>query len=122
MHHFEMKNGVLHAEGLSVPELVERVLPQVPGDRGRHVLDRGLQGDVEVHRERRQTGDAAVPEPTSGPTFTDVADDFWAYKHVEHCAAEGVAAGYDDGSYRPGGRVTRDQMAVYVTRAFGLSM
>jgi len=34
----------------------------------------------------------------------------------------GVVSGYDDGYYRPEWVVTRDQMAVYVARAFGLPM
>jgi hypothetical protein len=31
-----------------------------------------------------------------------------------------VVQGYPDGLYRPQRRVTRDQMTVYVARAFGL--
>jgi PKD repeat protein len=73
------------------------------------------------------TGEAGVPEVPAGasPSFTDVnADNEWAwcYKHVEYCAAEGVVQGYWDGSYRPEAVVTRDQMAVYVARAFALEM
>ena len=33
---------------------------------------------------------------------------------------QGVVKGYPDGSYQPAGVVTRDQMAVYVARAFKL--
>jgi hypothetical protein len=33
-----------------------------------------------------------------------------------------VVKGYDDGTYRPGDPVTRDQMAVYVARAFKLPL
>jgi hypothetical protein len=39
---------------------------------------------------------------------------------VEYLAEEGVVQGYADGLYRPTTTVTRDQMAVYVARAFGL--
>ena len=45
---------------------------------------------------------------------------FWAYKYVEHIRGEGVTGGYPDGTYRPTLAVTRDQMAVYVQRAFAL--
>ena len=64
-----------------------------------------------------------------GPTFPDVPDigygddgtePFWAYKHIEYCVEHGVVYGYDDGWYHPERTVTRDQMAVYVARAFGL--
>jgi hypothetical protein len=56
------------------------------------------------------------------PSFTDVPADYWAYRHVEYCVGAGIVQGYADGSYRPANEVTRDQMAVYVQRAFGLAM
>jgi len=56
----------------------------------------------------------------SSATFPDVPTDFWAYKHVEYIAAEGVTQGYPDGFYHPEYVCTRDQMAVYVQRAFDL--
>ena len=49
-----------------------------------------------------------------------MADTFWSYKHIEYCVEHGVVQGYDDGIYRPDWDVTRDQMAVYVARAFDL--
>lgn len=58
--------------------------------------------------------------PPLTPTFSDVVGDSWCYKHVEYLAAGGVAGGYPDGAYHPEDVVTRDQMAVYVARAFGL--
>ena len=79
------------------------------------------------------TGEAELAdyEPPVEPTFPDVpetgyGDDgtepFWAYKHIEYCVEQGVVNGYDDGLYHPDWVVTRDQMAVYVARAFGLTM
>jgi hypothetical protein len=72
------------------------------------------------------SGDAGVPDPPAGdPTFSDVAaegDWSWCYRHVEYLAAEGIVQGYWDGTYRPDEAVTRDQMAVYVARAFALPM
>jgi hypothetical protein len=47
-----------------------------------------------------------------------VTSEFWAYKHVEYCVENGVVQGYEDGCYHPEYVVTRDQMAVYVARAF----
>jgi len=49
-------------------------------------------------------------------------DDAWAWchKHVEYLAAHEVVHGYEDGLYHPEIVVTRDQMAVYIARAFGL--
>lgn len=59
--------------------------------------------------------------PPSTPTFPDVTPDFWVYKHVEYCVEHGVVNGYEDGYYHPNTVVTRDQMAVYIARAFGLT-
>ena len=62
--------------------------------------------------------------PPETPTFPDVGTDHWAYKYIEYIAQPSVAVtqGYDDGTYRPENVVTRDQMAVYVQRAFDLPM
>lgn len=65
-------------------------------------------------------GDAAIPDPVPPATFPDVPDTFWSYKQVEYCAGQGVVNGYDDSLYYPEIVVTRDQMAVYVARAFDL--
>ncbi len=51
-----------------------------------------------------------------------MATDFWAYRHVEYCVENGVVSGYLDGLYHPEIVVTRDQMAVYVARAFELML
>jgi hypothetical protein len=56
--------------------------------------------------------------PADPRDFPDVASDFWAYTHVEYCVENAVVAGYLDGLYHPEIVVTRDQMAVYVARAF----
>jgi len=58
--------------------------------------------------------------PPDTATFPDVATDHWAYKHVEYCQAQAIVGGYQDGTYQPDTVVTRDQMAVYVQRAFEL--
>jgi len=54
------------------------------------------------------------------PTFRDVPGDSWCYRHIEYLVTLGIAAGYPDGGYHPDEVVARDQMAVYVARAFGL--
>jgi hypothetical protein len=68
------------------------------------------------------TGEVALVDyiPSDPRNFPDVASDFWAYKHVEYCVEHGVVNGYDDGLYHPEIIVTRDQMAVYIARAFNL--
>jgi DNA-binding beta-propeller fold protein YncE len=68
------------------------------------------------------TGEAALADyvPADPRNFPDVPSDFWSYKHIEYCVENGVVQGYEDGYYRPEIIVTRDQMAVYVARAFEL--
>ncbi len=67
------------------------------------------------------TGEAALADyvPADPRNFPDVPGTFWAYKHIEYCVENGVVQGYLDGNYYPATVVTRDQMAVYVSRAFG---
>jgi hypothetical protein len=60
-------------------------------------------------------------EMTGAPElFSDVPAGHWAGTAIQVCVDHGVVQGYDDGLYRPDAVVTRDQMAVYVARAFGL--
>lgn len=54
--------------------------------------------------------------------FPDVPAGHWAGTAIEACVEHGVVQGYDDGLYRPDAVVTRDQMAVYIARAFELPM
>jgi len=58
--------------------------------------------------------------PPGTPSFPDVAADFWTYKHIEYLKEHLIVGGYPDGWYHPEVVCTRDQMAVYITRAFGL--
>ena len=86
--------------------------PTTEVDRGQMAvfIARGLAGS-----------DAAIPTPTGPATFADVPADFWSYRHIEYLAdpVRSIVHGYDDGNYHPEYIVTRDQMAMYVARAFG---
>ena len=78
-------------------------------------------GQMAVFMARAMAGgDAEVPAGPDTPSFPDVTSGAWYYKYVEYCHAQGVAEG-DSGGYHPDQLVTRDQMAVYVTRAFHLA-
>jgi len=66
-------------------------------------------------------GDDSVPPDPQGPTFTDVPPTHWAYRHIEYAAANGIVQGYANGTYCPDDGVTRDQMAVLVTRSMAFS-
>ena len=54
------------------------------------------------------------------PSFPDAPPDSWMYAHVEYIAERGIVRGYPDRLYHPDDLCTRDQMAVYVSRAFDL--
>ncbi len=84
-------------------------------------VDRGQMAVYIARALLTPTGDAAIPDPGGTPTFPDVPADYWCYRHVEYLAGRGIVNGYDDGTYRPENVVTRDQMAVYVQRAFELA-
>ena len=67
-------------------------------------------------------GDAKVPEPDPerNPSFPDVPKEFWAYKYIEYCHTHGIVQGYGDNKYHPEIILTRDQMALFITRTFNL--
>lgn len=43
----------------------------------------------------------------SALTFTDIEASHWAYENVQTLVADGTVSGYEDGSFRPNGTVTR---------------
>jgi hypothetical protein len=86
------------------------------------VVDRGQMAVYIARAMVTPSGDAGIPDPVLPATFPDVSDAFWAYKHIEYCVEHGVVQGYEDGLYHPEWVVTRDQMAVYIARAFELPM
>jgi hypothetical protein len=59
------------------------------------------------------------PAPVT-PTFNDVGAGHWAYGHIEALSASGITAGCGSGNYCPNKTVTRDQMAVFLSKALGL--
>ena len=53
-----------------------------------------------------------------GSAFSDVPADHWAYPEIMDVYWRGIVNGYGDGTYQPAWNVTRDQMAVYLSRSF----
>jgi PKD repeat protein len=84
--------------------------------------------EVEVDRGQmavfiaRATGWITLGDPmdTAPELFPDVPAGFWSGTAIQACVDNLVVQGYTDGNYHPEYVVTRDQMAVYVARAFGL--
>jgi len=58
--------------------------------------------------------------PAATGVFADVPTDYWAAAWIEKLAADGITAGCGGGNYCPENQVTRDQMAVFLVRTFGL--
>lgn len=88
-------------------------------------VDRGQMAVFIARAMADPTGDEGLAgyTPPPNPTFPDVTPDnnwSWCHMYVEYIAGQGVTQGYPDGSYHPEVTCTRDQMAVYVARAFGL--
>ena len=57
-------------------------------------------------------GDAAAPDGDVGPVFSDL--DSTHGTAVECAAGYGLVSGFNDGSFRPGDQITREQMATFV--------
>jgi len=114
--------------------VVEQNIVEGYGDNTYHptdVLDRAQMAVFIARAIVDPLGEAGLVGyiPPATPTFDDVpdtgygtdgAEPFWAYTHIEYIAGEGVAGGYGDGLYHPEILCSRDQMAVYIFRAFDL--
>jgi beta-glucanase (GH16 family) len=62
-------------------------------------------------------GSAYVPPAATGSVFSDVPASHWAAAWIEQLAAEGITAGFPDGTFRPSEPVTRAQMAIFLLKA-----
>jgi hypothetical protein len=61
-----------------------------------------------------------APTPVFAQTtgFSDVPSDYWAKDFIQALAAQGIIAGYQNGTFRPDAPVTRAQFAAMVNKAF----
>jgi hypothetical protein len=102
---------------------VSRGVTQGYADHNYHPLDTVTRDQMAVFLARAMVGgDAYVPTAPPTATFPDVPTGFWAFKYVEYIHSQAVTGGYLDGLYHPEYACTRDQMAVFVQRAFKLPM
>jgi len=85
-------------------------------------VDRGQMAAFIARAIVTPTGEAGLTgyTPPATPTFPDVPTDYWTYKHIEYIKSQGIVGGYLDGRYHPAELCTRDQMAVFIARAFHL--
>ena len=108
---------VEYAAGHKVVEGYERGMYQPDT-----VVDRGQMAVFIARALVSPLGDAGLLGyfPPLAPSFSDVQPRFWAYKYIEYIKSRGVVTGYPDRLYHPEYDCTRDQLAVYVARAFQL--
>jgi Tol biopolymer transport system component len=102
----------------------ENVVQGYPAGDYRPLLD-VTRGQMAVYVARAMVapyGEDGLADyiPADPRSFPDVPSDHWAYTHVEYCVENDIVSGYGDGLYHPESVVTRDQMAVYIARAFDL--
>jgi len=54
--------------------------------------------------------------------FTDVTTTYWAHDEIMYLSQNGIAVGYADGTFRPEGKVTREEFAKMIVVAKGLAL
>lgn len=52
--------------------------------------------------------------------FSDIPNDYWAYKEIQYLSGKNVIKGYDDQTFKPGLQITRKQAAMMLSRALSL--
>ncbi len=73
---------------------------------------------IYIARANEWIGPPPAPMDTAPELFPDVPAGFDGGTAIQACMNYGVVRGYPDGYYRPYIAVTRDQMAVFIWRAF----
>jgi hypothetical protein len=63
-----------------------------------------------------------TPPPCTTPMFNDVPASSGFCRWIEELARRGVVSGCGGGSYCPAASVTRDQMGVFLSVTFGLTL
>lgn len=58
--------------------------------------------------------------PTQAATFTDVTEEFWGYEDIEKMYSAGYAKGYEDGTFKPNGKMTAAETLLFCARATGV--
>jgi hypothetical protein len=68
---------------------------------------------------KAEASPAQTPVATATPIkFTDVPQNLWARPYIEALAAQGIVSGYQDGTFKPGGSITRAEFAALLQKAF----
>jgi hypothetical protein len=78
------------------------------------------RGQMAVFLLRSKHGAGYTPPSATGTLFADVPAGHAFASWIERLAAEGIAGGCGSGRYCPDANVAREQMAVFLVRAFNL--
>ncbi len=78
------------------------------------------RAEMAIFLLRAEHGSSYQPPAATGTMFDDVPDTHWAAAWIEQLATEGITSGCDASHYCPDASVTRDAMAVFLTRTFNL--
>jgi uncharacterized repeat protein (TIGR01451 family) len=80
------------------------------------------RAEMAVFLLKALNGASWVPPESTGTVFADVPVDYWAGDFIEQLAAAAITSGCGGGVYCPESPVTRAEMAVFLTRTFGLKL
>ena len=79
------------------------------------------RAEMAIFLLRAKNGAGYTPPDVGDTTgFDDVDKDHWAADWIKELAATGITTGCGGGNYCPDAPVTRDQMATFLVRTFGL--
>ena len=82
-------------------------------------LDGTFGANININRGQIVTilwRQAGSPAPKSECTFTDVPKDMYCYNAVAWASENGIALGYEDGTFRPGQAILRQQLVTFFYR------
>jgi N-acetylmuramoyl-L-alanine amidase len=77
-----------------------------------------VQNPLKWHKFQEEVFEMMKGGIVMGKVFKDVADDRWSAKHIEAAKKLGIVNGNADGTFNPGGNVTREQLAVVAVNLY----
>jgi hypothetical protein len=86
---------------------------------------KAVEGSVQVVVMNGDTRLATVTNATigkTGQTFSDVASTFWASSYINKLNTKGIINGYNDGTFKPNGNITRAEFAKIAVTAANLTL
>lgn len=98
-------------------------LPHPDGDNLTENEQQAAENQAQEGSKEEEKEDSASTEQTNSGTknvqFTDI-ENHWAKSSITRAVRLGIVNGYEDGSFRPNGIVTRGEFAVMLSRALKL--